>query len=501
MKKYQNKICYFILLLSVLLGCNTAKKEHIAEEKESPTLKADMAQIKGDSIVVNGKKYVPMGINIGNWLLLEDFMMGVEGTHSQMKKASAKLWGHKKATHFWRTFEENYVVEDDIAYLKSLGLNFIRMPFNMNHFSDTQNPSEPGDFFWQRIAHLIALCEKHDMKVLFDMHAVPGGQSPSNYADAETGVTLFWDIPKFRQAATDFWVEIAERYKENTTVFGYGLLNESSTSGREKILSDWISKTIEAIREVDKDHIIVISGDEWGKTMMALNESHFKDPQVMPEIHFYSGMIADGRLKEYPTTINGKPLNKAVLESYLDSVAQPDFGRPVLFGEFGTRWNTFYGPHDAKLLIDLIDITTKKGNGWSLWTYKDVGAMGMMHPKQETAWKRFVASDQVVELHHTYEKIRKISWEDISQTGVNHQTMLLLRPYLDDDFLHWKVTALNRIVEGSVSEATFALAADKTMEELTQMAQSFHWSNCEVVPEAQDFLTSIVQITQENTQE
>lgn len=497
-KNYQLKSVLIGCLL-LLASCTTKSKEDTAIDTLAD-LSPEMAQIQGDSILVDGQKYVAMGINIGNWLLLEDFMMGVEGTHSQMKKASVKLWGHEKATHFWKTFEKNYVVEDDIAFLKSLGLNFIRMPFNMNHFSDTKNPSEPSDFFWERVDGLIALCEKHDMKVLFDMHAVPGGQSPSNYGDAETGVTLFWDIPKFRQAATDFWLGIAERYKDKSTVFGYGLLNESNTDGRGDILSDWISTTIATIRKVDKNHIIVISGDDWGKTMMALKDSHFEDPQVMPEIHFYDGMVTNGqRLKEYPTTINGKPLDKSVLKHYLDSVAQPDFGRPVLLGEFGTRWRKHFTTPTTELIKDMIDIISKKGHGWSLWTYKDVGEMGMVSPKDDTAWQQFITKDEVKDLRHIYEEIKKISWKDVSKAGVNHQTMLRLRPYLDDDLLHTKTTILNRIVEGSVSEATFALAADKSMEELEAMAKSFQWDNCTVNPEAEDFVTAIVAITKNNT--
>ena len=206
-----------------------------------------------------------MGVNIGNWLLHEDFMMGIEGTHSLMRQASANHWGHEKATHFWRTLEKTYVVEEDFKFLKSLGLNFIRMPFNINHFTDTQNPREPGDFFWARVDQLIAYCEKYDMQLLFDMHAVPGGQSHSNYADAVTGTPLFWDVPEFRKIATDFWVQMAERYKNNTTVFGYGLLNESSTKGKSQVLTDWITETIAAIRTVDEHHIIVVSGDGWGK--------------------------------------------------------------------------------------------------------------------------------------------------------------------------------------------------------------------------------------------
>ena len=78
------------------------------------------------------------------------------------------------------------------------------------------------------------------------------------------------------------------------------------------------------------------------------------------------------------------------------------------------------------------------------------------------------------------------------------RTLLLLRPYLSDNYLHQKLTALNRVVEGAACDASFALASDKSKEELEAMATSFHFNNCNIDEEAKQFVTDLVSITKQN---
>ena len=39
--------------------------------------KNNLIQIKGRNYLLNGKKFIPKGINLGNWLNIESFMHGL----------------------------------------------------------------------------------------------------------------------------------------------------------------------------------------------------------------------------------------------------------------------------------------------------------------------------------------------------------------------------------------------------------------------------------------
>ena len=490
----RNLELYLTALLFFIAACNPEQTDTQKTETEKAANLA-FIQIEGNQLLLEGSEWIPKGMNVGNWLLQEDFMMHHQGTHSQMRAASARVWGHETATHFWKTLENEYITEADIKYLSAMGLNLIRAPFNINHFADTQNPNEPGDFFWQKLDNLIALCKKYDMYVLLDMHAVPGGQSPSNYADAIHGSPLFFEYKVFQEQATKFWVEIAKRYKDEPTVFGYGLLNEPNTDGKPEVLTQWLLETSRAIREVDSHHILVVAGDDWGKALLALEPELFEDPQVMPEVHFYPLFLNNfNRIMEYPTTINGKKLDKEAVKKYFDNVLKPDFGRPILLGEFGTRWNEPFTEASMKVLYDVFSILAEKNIGWSLWSYKDAGAMGFTKPKEETAWARYVYSAKMDSLKSTVKELKKINWDNKAETGSLHRAFLQFSPAIPDHVIHKNTEAAIRIAEGLASEAAFKLLDNPSKEQVEQLAKSFHYSNCQPQEQAVRFVEKLLSI-------
>ena len=457
------------------MSCNQKKKI----EQEQAVDVSDFVQVQGDSLVLGEQNWIPKGVNIGNWLLLEDFMLGLEGTHSQLKKATVKAWGDEKATFFWKKYEEEYVTEQDIKFLKEKGMNCIRAPFNMNFFSDTKTPRVAGDHFWARLDHLVALCKKHDMKILWDMHAVPGGQSLANYGDAVTGTALFWEHEEFMQKATDFWVQITERYSDDPTVFGFGLLNEPYTDKRPELLTNWYKKTSEAIRAVDAHHVIVLGGDVYSKGTVALTPELFEDPQTMIEWHFYCNMISKGqRLTEWPAIVNGDTINFNSVKKHFEPIMNFEIKRPKILGEFGIKWNSEWTENSMLILNDVFNYLEEDNIGWCLWTYKDAGSMGWLKPKEETEWSKFVNDDELRTFYKFQKEIVKKNWENSEEAGELHQAFLKLRPKASDRDINLATNAASRIFEGLVAQEFFEMIEDPTEAELEALAKSFHFDNC-----------------------
>ena len=88
--------------------------------------------ISGKEFVRNGKPLLFKGLGIGSWLNIEHFMVGMPCTESQMRDSFAAVYGEATAKRFFESFADNFVTEADFTYLKKLGINLLRVPFNVS---------------------------------------------------------------------------------------------------------------------------------------------------------------------------------------------------------------------------------------------------------------------------------------------------------------------------------------------------------------------------------
>ncbi len=125
----------------------------------------------------NGEPLFFSGINLGNWLVWEGYLMMGDfnyRTHTQFfNEISAALGGDDKAKEFEYQWRMNYVDEKAIADLKELGFNSVRVPFNFKLFYRDNMIVDDGFEFFDRV---ISFCRTHGMYVLLDMHGAPGTQ-------------------------------------------------------------------------------------------------------------------------------------------------------------------------------------------------------------------------------------------------------------------------------------------------------------------------------------
>ncbi|MEQ5809754.1 RICIN domain-containing protein [Alteromonas sp. NFXS44] len=288
---------------------------------------ANFVSTQGNKIVdEQGNELFLSGINLGNWLVWEGYLMMGDfnyRTHTQFfNELAGALGSSDKAAEFEYQWRLNYVDEQAIADLKGLGFNSVRVPFNYNLFWWNNQLRDNGFEYFDR---LIEWCRKYDMYVLLDMHGAPGYQNPGDHADnvnsnasqPRDSVT-FWDGNNVQIAAT-IWRHIANRYKDEPVVWGYDLINEPvPQDGREyELLPSFITMR-NAIREVDNNHIIVAEGSWWGSDLSKIDWSNgdtqartginYKwDDKLVYQIHHY-GPLADTQGRENITNNLNIPL-------------------------------------------------------------------------------------------------------------------------------------------------------------------------------------------------
>lgn len=293
---------------------------------------AQYVHTNGTKIVdENGAPLYFNGMNLGNWLLWEGYLMMGDfnyRTHTQFLNSLGNAFGDmaraKEFEHQWRL---NYVTEQTIIDLKNLGYNSVRVPFHYNMFWQNGALSNHG---FQYLDRLIGYCRTHKMYILLDMHAAPGYQNPGDHSDnvdsnssqPRTSVK-FWDGNNVA-IASQIWRHIANYYKNEPIIWGYDLINEPVTQpNRSYELLPSLIAMRNAIREVDNNHIIVVEGDWWGSDLNVLDWTNATtqsrtgitsrwDNNLVVETHHYifgnTAWLADLYLRDDITNRMGVPL-------------------------------------------------------------------------------------------------------------------------------------------------------------------------------------------------
>lgn len=335
-------------------------------------------QAKNGEFILNNSPIMLRGFAVGSWMNLENFMIRIPGTEKRIRHTFAEVYGKENAERFFDEFLYYFITEDDFELLKELGINVLRLVFGYRHFEDDQAPGVYKPEGFKHLDRVLELCRKYGIFAILDMHSSPGGQNPDSHGGGETGVSEFWEDASLRERIINLWGYIANRYKENTIIAGYDILNEPCFVSDVDAFNDFYDKVIRKIRDVDNNHILFLEGDDWAKDFSVFK--NLGGYQQAISFHFYPGQHV------YMTTEREK--RKAELEeklSYFTGLREKT-GMPLWVGETGGHFVSDQLPEGLNLVKDCLDLFEKHGISWTIWSYKDAGAMGLVYPKEDTPW-------------------------------------------------------------------------------------------------------------------
>jgi hypothetical protein len=311
---------------------------------------AGIVRIVGKRFVApDGSAFLIKGIGLGNWLMNEGYMFKFDLARSpkQIEALFARLIGEEEAARFWVRFRDTYIAEDDIRLIQQAGFNTVRVPLHYALFMTGDDPLRFEGPGYRLLDRLVSWCRDAGLKVILDLHAAPGGQTGVNHDDG-TGFPLVFYVPKYREQTVLLWRHLAERYRSETAVLGYDLLNEPITPYLD---TDYLNPRLEplyrdivaAIRAVDPDHPVFLAGAQWSS-----NFSVFGPPFAPNIAYTYHEFWSSTR--------------RDAIQKYVDFSNRYDV--PVFLGESGElndAWNAaFRSLHE------------RMGIGWSFWTYKNL---------------------------------------------------------------------------------------------------------------------------------
>jgi hypothetical protein len=140
------------------------------------------------------------------------------------------------------------------------------------------------------IDRLIGWCRRHGLWAVLDLHGAPGGQTGTNIDDSPRSLPdLFLVSGAHRERTIGLWAQLAERYRDETVVAGYDLLNEPLPHEYgERFGPDLVSlyrDMTAAIRAVDPNHLLIFEGTRWSTDWSIFTEVW--DPNSMLQFHKY----------------------------------------------------------------------------------------------------------------------------------------------------------------------------------------------------------------------
>jgi hypothetical protein len=318
----------------------------------------------------DGETFAIRGISLGNWLMQEGYMFRFERAKSprQIEALVERLVGPEEAARFWMAFRDRYVTQDDVAFIAAAGFTTIRVPLHYKLFVDPSDPSRFEGPGWALLDRLIGWCREAGLKVIIDLHAAPGGQTGVNHDDGPGYPVMFY-VPAHKRLTVALWTEIARRYRDETAVLGYDLLNEPispyhDTGYLNPRLEPFYRELVAAIRAVDPNHVIILAGAQWS-TSFAMLGPPFDDNLAYTYHKFWASTERDG------------------VQEYVNFMALHD--APVFVGETGELtddWNERFRTLNERF-----------GIGWSFWPYKymDSGSTVVSVPRPE-GWAAVVAA-------------------------------------------------------------------------------------------------------------
>lgn len=335
----------WFLVSGIILICMACQQDSVHSIPKSAFISVNGREI----ITPDGKPLLLRGVNLGFWLEPEGYPFGFDGRFAirEFYDIIANLIGPDDAKKFWQKYQDNFITRADIAYIRQLGLNSVRIPFDYRIFADEffLGSHQPRGF--QLMDSVLSWCRQEGVYAILDMHCAPGGQAGWTTDDGYLYPWLFEDNgEESRQQTIEIWTAIARRYANNTNLIGYDLLGEPihqyfDTTRFNKRLEPFYKRLCAEIRKVDKNHIFFLAGAFWNRNFDVFGPPF--DSKLVYTTHLYSFSHAYTSL------------------DYYENFSQK-YDVPIWVGEFGELSPSF---------VDSVRSGCEARNfGWCLWPLK-----------------------------------------------------------------------------------------------------------------------------------
>lgn len=297
----------------------------------------------------SGNNVVLKGVNVGGWLVNEDWMNGITDNANPDRFAQVTLesrFGESATKTLYNAWYDNYFTSSDWDNIKAMGYNHVRIPFGFRNVQNADG-SWRSDAF-DRLDWAIAQAKQRSIYVILVFHIWDTQQQSYSMISEDSS-----DGQSSRDRAGEIWKKVAAHFKGESIIAGFDAINEPTGSSGDKLQQDLYT----AIRSADADRIIIMES-------INTNPANYGWTNVMYSMHEYLMMTDD-----YQTNINnyygsgmygGGGTNDLITQ-------WKAWGVPIYAGEFMAMSST---------LPWLLNQLNSAGVWWASWSYGTINMGG-----------------------------------------------------------------------------------------------------------------------------
>ena len=346
----------FMALALIVTGVGAC----FAAEAPAPLTDEDFLTVRGRDLVNRrGEKITLHGVNLGGWLVTEDWLCPYEevSDNYELLTTLENRFGQEAAYRLLDLYQDNFITGADLDRIAAMGFNCVRVPFWFRNFylddNGTKRLNANGEWDFSRLDWVVAESAKRGLYVILDMHGAVGYQSDAPHSGKGDSCGLFADTPegeRYRALTDELWTAVASRFAGNPAVAMYDLLNEpmcdvDATEVERRVKNESIyARLYNTVRAADPDHVITLECI-WTAAALPHKIVHGWN-NVVYQVHFYQTSNFIFNLFVYLTRLY-----------YFDV--------PLMMGEFY--------PHDSTTWENCFKTMQKCNFNWMLWTYKATG--------------------------------------------------------------------------------------------------------------------------------
>ncbi|XP_047954334.1 probable glucan 1,3-beta-glucosidase A [Salvia hispanica] len=276
-------------------------------------------------------------------------------------------YGPDEAPKIMKNHWSTYIVEDDFRFMSQHGLNAVRIPVG---WWIKYDPSPPKPFVGgslQALDNAFAWARNHNMKVILDLHAVPGSQNGNHHSGSRDGF-IEWDDSRILETVSVIEF-LAQRYCDHPSLAAIELMNEPSAPGVHlHTLMQYYQAGYDAVRTYTATTYVILSNRLGLANSTELLPFATGLSNSVIDVHYYN------RYSDYFQSMNGRQNADYIYKKrskQLKEVTRE--GGPLIFvGE----WTADLYLNDTKkddyrrFAKAQLEVYGKATFGWAYWSYK-----------------------------------------------------------------------------------------------------------------------------------
>ncbi|KAL8058421.1 hypothetical protein ABFX02_03G016900 [Erythranthe guttata] len=276
-------------------------------------------------------------------------------------------YGLEEASKILRNHWSTYIVEDDFEFMSRNGLNAVRIPVGWWIAYGLVPPKPFVGGSLQSLDDAFEWALNHNMKVILDLHAVPGSQNGNHHSGTRDGF-IEWDDSKIPETVSvvDF---LAKRYAEHPSLGAIELMNEPLAPGVAlDSLKKYYKAGYDAVRMYTPSAYVILSN--------RLGEAN--DTELVPfaaglnrsviDVHYYN------RYSDYFRGLTGRQNVEFIYKKRSKQLRELSRdGGPLSFvGEWtADLYVRNASVHEYRRFAEAqLEVYGKATFGWAYWSYK-----------------------------------------------------------------------------------------------------------------------------------